>query len=148
MFIKVHHSGHTKATGQRVRTETPAQLEGETTTRRSTPVERLTTPLENLKIEIPSTRVNNEHLHAIREDASKKRDEILKSELRHVLDRGRETRPTAPVRRDSAEAIREREDALETMAVGELDRRRETRPSAPEEVPTAHRGVPQGTSTQ
>ena len=55
----------------------------------------------------------------------KKRDEILKSELRHVLDRGRETHPTAPVRRDSAEAIREREEVLETMAAGELDRRRE-----------------------
>ena len=123
-----------------VRTETPAQLGGETTTRRSTPVERLTTPLENLKIEIPSTRVINEQLHAIREDASKERVQIL--------DRGRETRPTAPVRRDSGEAIREREDVLETMAVGELDRRRETRPSAPEVVPTANRGVPQGTSTQ
>ena len=58
-----HHLGLTKATGHRVRTETPAQLEGETTTRRSTPVERLTTPLENLKVEIPSTRVTDEQLH-------------------------------------------------------------------------------------
>ena len=73
MSMKVHHTRHTKATGHRVRTETPAQLEGETKTRRSTPVERLTTPLENLKIEIPSTRVINEQLHAIREDASKER---------------------------------------------------------------------------
>ena len=58
-----HHLGLTKATGHRVRTETLAQLEGETTTRRSTPVERLTTSLENLKVEIPSTRVIDEQLH-------------------------------------------------------------------------------------
>ena len=75
------------------------------------------------------------------------RANLVSSDAEEVLVRGRETRPTAPVRRDSAEAIREREDVLETMAVGEVDRRRETRLSAPEEVPTANRGVPQGTST-
>ena len=53
-------------------------------------------PLENLKIEIPSTKVINEQLHAIREDASKERVEKLKSELRQVLTAVGKTRPTTP----------------------------------------------------
>ena len=56
----------------------------------------------------------------------KKREGVRKSGLRTCFpDRSRETRPTAPVRRDSAEVIREREDVLETMAVDEVDRRQE-----------------------
>ena len=64
-----------------------------------TSVERLTTPLENLKDE------DKEELHAIRMHVNNEMEEIQKSEYVHVLERGRETRPTAPVHRDTAEHV-------------------------------------------
>ena len=59
------------------------------------------------------------------------RANLVSSDAEEVLVRGRETRPTVPVRRDSAEAIREREDVLETKAVGE-DRCSGQRPNSTE----------------
>ena len=66
----------------------------------------------------------------------------------HVLERGRETRPTAPVLCDHAEENRKREEIHIAITKGEDDRRRETRPSAPVENHHAHRGLKERRRTQ
>ena len=73
---------------------------------------------------------------------------ILESDNVHVLERGRETRPTAPVLCDRAEENRKREEIHIAITKGEDDRRRETRPSAPVENHHAHRGPKERRRTQ
>ena len=49
-------------------------------------------------------------MNAIHEDSEI--EKILESEKVHVLERGRETRPTAPVHRDPAEHIHKSDEIL------------------------------------
>ena len=83
-------------------------------------------------------------MNAIHEDSEIAK--ILESEKVHVLERGRETRRTAPVHRDPAEHIHKSDE--NAIAEGEVNRRRETRPSAPEEIHHAHRGPKERPRTQ
>ena len=78
------------------------------------------------------------HVNVIHEDSEIAK--IRESEKVHVLERGRETRPTAPVHCDPAEHIHNSDEIHNAIAEGEGDRRRETRPSAPVENDHAHRG--------
>ena len=75
-------------------------------------------------------------------------EKILKSEKVLVLERGRETRPTAPVHCDTAEHIHKSDGIQNAMAEGKVNRRRETRPSAPEGILDAHRGPQKRPRTQ
>ena len=70
--------------------------------------------------------------------------EILGSDNLDVLERGRETRPTAPVHCDTAEHTHKSEEIRNAMEEGEDNRRRETRPSAPEVVHLADRELQEG----
>ena len=75
-------------------------------------------------------------------------EKLLKSEKMHVVERGRETRPTAPVHCDTAEHIHKSDGIQNAMAEGEVNRRRETRPSAPEDILDAHGGLRERPRTQ
>ena len=85
-------------------------------------------------------------MNAIHEDSEI--EKILESGKVQVLERGRETRPTAPVHRDPAEHILKSDEILYAIAEGEVNRRRETRPSAPVEIHHAHRGPKERPRTQ
>ena len=74
--------------------------------------------------------------------------EIFGSDNVHVLERGRETRPTAPELCDPAEDIHNSEEIHNAIAKVEVDRRRETRPSAPVAIHDAHRGPKERPRTQ
>ena len=82
------------------------------------------------------------HVNVIHENSEM--EKILEREKVHVLERGRETRPTAPVHCDTAEHTHKSEEIRNAMVEGEDNRRRETRPSAPEEIHHADRELQEG----
>ena len=102
-------------------------------------------PLEQPDNPEPPDRIHQEELEGVCDGIPEKENAHVMRVSEDVLDRGRETRPTAPVPSDSAEAASRSEGICKAMHNEEVQRCRETRPAALEHVTPTNRRVRQRT---